>query len=129
MSEGTALPYPVKELLTAARLEVAAELRGDGKDGTKVSLSAGRRTARPDGRHEYVFDCKKWSDALDGKPALIRPSRSTGPWSPAEVSRMPEGKVRVVSEADLGAAPAHVQIREDDAAAWRVLAERLESVG
>ncbi|MGW5490642.1 AAA domain-containing protein [Streptomyces olivaceoviridis] len=129
MSEGTALPYPVKELLTAARLEVAAELRGDGKDGTKVSLSAGRRTARPDGRHEYVFDCKKWSDALDGKPALIRPSRSTGPWSPAEVSRMPEGKVRVVTEADLGAAPAHVQIREDDAAAWRVLAERLESVG
>ncbi|MEW2156137.1 AAA domain-containing protein [Streptomyces sp. NPDC007189] len=129
MSEGTALPYPVKELLTAARLEVAAELRSDGKDGTKVSLSAGRRTGGGDGRHEYVFDCKKWSDALDGKPALIRPSRSTGPWSPAEVSRMPEGKVRVVTGADLGAAPAHVQIREDDAATWRVLAERLETVG
>lgn len=76
-----------------------------------------------------MFDCKKWSDALDGKSALIRPSRSTGPWSPAEVSRMPEGKVRVVTEADLGAAPAHVQIREDDAATWRVLAERLEAVG
>ncbi|MER8058637.1 MULTISPECIES: AAA domain-containing protein [unclassified Streptomyces] len=129
MSEGTALPYPVRELLAAARLEVAAELRGDGKDGAKVSLSAGHRTAGADGRHEYVFDCKKWSGALDGKPVLIRPSRSTGPWSPAEASRMPEGKVRVVTEADLGAAPARAQIREDDAASWRVLAERLETVG
>ncbi|MGN9761062.1 AAA domain-containing protein [Streptomyces sp. SD31] len=129
MNDVEGLPYPVKELLAAARLEVAAELRGDGKEGGKVSLSAGRRVATADGRHEYLFDCERWLDGLDGRAALVRASRSVGAWTPAEVSRMPEGKVRVVTEADLGAMPAHVQIREDDAAPWRVLAERLEAVG
>ncbi|MGW7524439.1 AAA domain-containing protein [Streptomyces sp. NPDC054783] len=119
----------MKELLAAARLEVAAELRSDGKDGSKVSLSAGRRVSSADGRNEYLFDCKKWLDGLDGKAALVRASRSTGAWTPAEVSRMPEGKVRVATGADLGATPSHVQIREDDAAPWRVLVERLETVG
>ncbi|MEU2850915.1 AAA domain-containing protein [Streptomyces syringium] len=129
MSEGSALPYPVNELLTSVRLEVAAELHGDGKEGQKVSLSAGRRISTADDRHEYLFDCRKWLDALDGKPALVRASRSTGDWAPAEASRMPDGKVRLVTVADLGGAPAHVQIREDDAASWRALAERLEMVG
>ncbi|WP_424890618.1 AAA domain-containing protein [Streptomyces sp. XH2] len=129
MTEETALPYPVRELLTAVRLEIAAELRSNGKDGAKVSLSAGRRISAAEGRHEYVFDCKKWLDALDGKPALLRPSRSSGEWARAEVSRMPEGRVRVVTSADLGGAPAHVQVREDEAASWRTLAERLEKVG
>lgn len=125
MNGAAGLPYPVKELLTAARLEIAAELLSDGK----VSLSAGRRVSTADGKHEYLFDCKRWLDALDGKAALVRMSRSTGEWTPAEVSRMPEGKVRVVTGADLGATPSHVQIREDDAATWRVLVERLETVG
>ncbi|MFF8778492.1 AAA domain-containing protein [Streptomyces sp. NPDC015140] len=129
MNEAAGLPYPVKELLTAARLEIAAELRSDGKDGGKVSLSAGRRVSAADGSHEYLFDCKRWLDALDGKATLVRMSRSTGGWTPAEVSRMPDGKVRVVTGADLGATPSHVQIREDDAATWRVLVERLETVG
>ncbi|WP_188142312.1 AAA domain-containing protein [Streptomyces cyaneochromogenes] len=129
MNKPAGLPYPVKELLTAARLEVAAELRSDGKDGSKVSLSAGRRVSSVDGSHEYLFDCKRWLDELDGKAVLVRASRSTGAWTPAEVSRMPEGKVRVVTEADLGPTPSHAQIREDDAAPWRVLVERLETVG
>ncbi|MEU5425273.1 AAA domain-containing protein [Streptomyces olivoreticuli] len=129
MSEGAARPYPVNELLDAARLEIAAELHSDGKEGQKASLSAGRRISTADDRHEYLFDCRKWLDALDGKPALVRASRSTGDWAPAEVSRMPDGKVRLVTVTDLGGAPAHVQIREDDAASWRALAERLETVG
>ncbi|MFF7066675.1 hypothetical protein [Streptomyces pseudovenezuelae] len=61
-----------------------------------------------DGRHEYLFDCKRWLDTLDGKAALVRRSRSTGESTPAEVSRLPEGKVRVVTAADLGSAPSHV---------------------
>ncbi|WP_369029477.1 hypothetical protein [Streptomyces adonidis] len=129
MNEAAGSPYPVRELLTAARLEVAAELRSDGKEGGKVSLSAGRRVSSADGRHEYLFDCKRWLDELDGRAALVRASRSTGVWTPAEASRMPEGKVRVVTEADLGPTPSHAQIREDDAAPWRVLVERLETVG
>ncbi|MEV8045600.1 hypothetical protein AB0P02_17425 [Streptomyces griseoluteus] len=43
-----------------------------------MSLSAGRRVATADGRHEYLFGCKRWLDALDGKATLVRPSRSTG---------------------------------------------------
>ncbi|MFE2022474.1 AAA domain-containing protein [Streptomyces sp. NPDC059499] len=42
---------------------------------------------------------------------------------------MPEGKVRLTTAADLGAAPSNVQIREDDTAGLRVLAERLQAVG
>ncbi|WP_267912693.1 hypothetical protein [Streptomyces adelaidensis] len=38
---GTTRPYPVKELRTAVRLEIAAELRSDAKDGVKVPLSKG----------------------------------------------------------------------------------------
>lgn len=130
MGENTTQPYPVKELLAAVRLEIAAELRSDGKDGQKVSLSAGRRTSTADHRHEYLFQCRRWPETLDAtKPVLVRASRSSGEWAQADVARMPEGKVRLVTTADLGHAPAHVQIREDDAASWRALAERLETVG
>ncbi|MFJ4624044.1 hypothetical protein [Streptomyces sp. NPDC088812] len=60
---------------------------------------------------------------------LVRPSRSTDAWAPAEAKRLPDGSVRLVTTLDLGNAPANVQIREDDAAGWRTLAERLEAVG
>lgn len=129
MAQESTRPYPVDELLTAVRLEVTAELRSDGNDNQKVPLSAGRRTASADGRHEYLFQCRKWQDGLDGKPVLVRLSRSTGEWAAAEAKRLPDSKVRLTTTADLGNAPANVQIREDDSAGWRILAERLESVG
>ncbi|WP_435886548.1 AAA domain-containing protein [Streptomyces hirsutus] len=129
MAQESTRPYPVDELLTAVRLEVAAELRSDGKDNQKVPLSQGRRTSSTEGRHKYLFQCRKWQDGLDGKPVLVRPSRSTGAWAQAEAKRLPDGNVRLTTAVDLGNAPAHVQIREDDAAGWRTLAERLEAVG
>lgn len=129
MTEKAGLPYPVTELLTAVRLEVAAELRSDGKDGAKVSLAAGRRLSTSDQRYEYVYVCKRWPASLDGKPVLVRASGARGEWSPADVARMPDGKVRVVTALDLGGRPANVQIREDESGSLRVLAERLETVG
>ncbi|WP_187280418.1 hypothetical protein [Streptomyces sp. IB2014 016-6] len=102
MTKESGLPYPVPELLTAVRLEIAAELRGDGKDSAKVSLSAGRRISAFDQRYEYLYTCRKWLASLDGKPALIRASGSRDEWSPADVARMPDGKVRVVTALDLG---------------------------
>lgn len=78
MAQESTRPYPVGELLAAVRLEVAAELRSDGKDEQKVALSKGRRTSHSEARHEYLFQCRKWQDGLDGKPVLVRPSRSTG---------------------------------------------------
>ncbi|WP_371580712.1 AAA domain-containing protein [Streptomyces sp. NBC_01314] len=129
MAEGTTRPHPVNELLTAVRLEIAAELRNDAKDGVKVSLSKGRRVSSWDGRHEYLFECRTWQAALDGKDVLVRASRSTGEWASAEVARIPEGKVRLTTAAALGVSPANVQIREDETAGLRVLVERLESVG
>ncbi|MFI6692079.1 AAA domain-containing protein [Streptomyces sp. NPDC050433] len=129
MTKESGLPYPVPELLTAVRLEIAAELRSDGKDSAKVSLSAGRRISASDQRYEYLYACRKWLASLDGKPALVRASGSRGEWSPADVARMPDGKVRVVTALDLGGSPGNVQIREDESASSRVLAERLETVG
>ncbi|MFD8522097.1 AAA domain-containing protein [Streptomyces capillispiralis] len=129
MTQQSTRPYPVDELLTAVRLEVAAELRSDGKDEQKVALSKGRRTSHTEERHEYLFQCRKWQDGLDGKPVLVRLSRSTAAWAPAEAKRLPDGTVRLTTAVDLGASPANVQIREDDAAGWRTLAERLEAVG
>ncbi|HET6359759.1 AAA domain-containing protein [Streptomyces sp.] len=129
MAAETNLPYPVKELLAAVRLEVAAELRNDAKDALKVSLSSGKRVSSSDGRHEYLFTCRKWQESMSGKPVLVRPSRSTGEWAPAEAAPMPEGKVRLTTAVDLGGAPPNVQIREDDTVGARVLAERFESVG
>ncbi|MGC4997207.1 AAA domain-containing protein [Streptomyces sp. DT195] len=129
MAQESTRPYPVDELLSAVRLEIAAELRGDGKDNQKVPLSQGRRSSSIDGRYEYLFQCHKWQDDLDGKPVLVRLSRSTGDWAQAEAKRLPDGSVRLTTAVDLGHAPANVQIREDDAAGWRALAERLEAVG
>ncbi|MFI6387470.1 AAA domain-containing protein [Nonomuraea sp. NPDC050540] len=119
-------PFPVEELLRAVRLEVAAELRGDG-DGEKLSLSAGRRIGKHGERHEYLFSCKAWKDRFAGERQLIRLSRSRGAWEPAEVQRMPDGRVRVRTVADLGEQPGNVQVREDETAGWEAVAERLES--
>ncbi|ALO93488.1 DNA topoisomerase I [Streptomyces hygroscopicus subsp. limoneus] len=119
----------VAELMRAARLEVAAELRSDGGNGPKASLREGRRTSGAGEGYEYEFECKRWPDALNGKPLLIRASRSRGSWAPVEAAPLSGQKIRVVTEADLGPNPAQVQLRVDDSATWRVLAERLATVG
>ena len=129
MAQESSRPYPVDELLAAVRLEVAAEMRSDGRDEQKVPLSNGRRISHSGAQHEYLFQCRKWQDGLDGKPLLVRPSRSTGNWAPAEAKRLPDGGVRLTTAVDLGESPTNVQVREDDAAGWRTLAERLEAVG
>jgi hypothetical protein len=49
----------------------------------------------------YLFDCRRWLETLDGKPALVRAFRPIGEWAQAEVSRMPDNTVRVVAAADL----------------------------
>lgn len=121
-------PYPVEEFLTAVRAEIRAEHRNDAESAVKVALSKGRLLSQ-DGTREYLFECRTWHDSLDGVPVLARLSRSRKAWDPAEVSRAPDGTVRLVTKADLGVAPANVQIRKDDSANWAALAERLESVG
>ncbi|MFI5773695.1 AAA domain-containing protein [Streptomyces sp. NPDC051658] len=117
------------ELLRAARLEIAAELRSDGGNKAKASLSEGRRLSVSGSQREYEFSFKRWPETLNGLPLLVRPSRSQGPWTPAEVTRLPDNRVRVVTEADLGHAPRQVQLRADDSQTWKVLAERLMAVG
>lgn len=126
---GSGRPKPVDELLRAAQLEIAAELRSDGGNKPKASLREGRRLSVSGPQHEYEFSFKRWPEALNGMPLLVRPSRSQGPWTPAEVTRLPDNKVRFVTEADLGHAPGPVQLRADESQTWKVLAERLESVG
>lgn len=123
------LPYPAEELLAAVRAEIAAEYRSDAEGAVKVPLSKGRRTSRAGETHEYVFQCRRWHDSLDGHPVVVRASRSQAAWASAEASRLPDGNVRLATRADLGPNPAHVQIRLDEAANWAVLAERIEAVG
>lgn len=122
-------PYPVEELLTAVRAEILAELRSDAVGAPKVALSKGRLLSQSGGTREYLFECRTWHDSLDGVSVLARPSRSRKAWDPAEASRAPDGTVRLVTKADLGAAPANIQIRKDDSANWAALAERLETAG
>ncbi|WP_406527592.1 AAA domain-containing protein [Streptomyces sp. I8-5] len=117
------------ELLRAAHLEIAAEFRSDGGSKAKASLSNGRKLSVSGPQREYEFSFKRWPEALNGLPLLVRPSRSQGPWTPAEATRLPDNRVRIVTEADLGHAPRQVQLRADDSQTWRVLAERLTSVG
>lgn len=126
---GAGHPYPVDEFLAAVRAEILAEHRNDAESAVKVALSKGRLLSNSGGTREYSFECRTWHDSLDGVPVLARASRSRKAWSPAEASRAPDGTVRLVTRADLGSAPATVQIRQDDSANWAALAERLETVG
>ncbi|MCG5216116.1 AAA domain-containing protein [Streptosporangium soli] len=122
-------PYPVEELLRAVRLEIAAEFRSDG-DGEKVSLTAGRLTGGNGEMREYLFSCKGWKAAFAGEKLLIRLSNSRrDPWVSAEATRMPDGRVRVRTTADLGRQPGNTQLRKDDSAGLEAIAERLESAG
>ncbi|WP_198533882.1 AAA domain-containing protein [Streptomyces odonnellii] len=117
------------ELLTAVRSEILAERRGDGGDAHKVPLSGGRRVSSAGGRFEYLFACKKWNEALDGVPVLMRESQARGLWASAEASRMPDGTVRLITTEDYGPSVRNAQVRKDDAAGLVTLAARLESAG
>ncbi|WP_182899531.1 AAA domain-containing protein [Microbispora sp. H10830] len=120
--------FPIDQLLRAVRLEIAAELRSDG-DGEKLSLSEGRRLGHSAERYEYLFSCKAWKEIFSGERLLIRPSRSRDAWASAEVRRMPDGRVKVRTPADLGAGPIQAQVRLDETAGWEAVVERLESAG
>ncbi|MGW5685085.1 AAA domain-containing protein [Nonomuraea sp. NPDC003754] len=120
-------PFPVDELLRAVRLEIAAELRSDG-DGEKLSLTGGRVVGNNGEKREYLFFCRSWKEIFSGDKLLIRPERSREAWVSAEVARMPDGKIRVRTTADLRQ-PANAQLRLDDSVGLETLVERLETAG
>jgi hypothetical protein len=122
-------PQDLADLLRAARLEVAAELRDEARGAVKASLVGGSRVGGGGDRFEYVYHYRRWPPEFTDKPLLIRPSQSRGPWTAAEVAGAPDGRRRVVTALDLGPVPEPVQVREDDAASWRVLEDRLNALG
>ncbi|MGW0806604.1 AAA domain-containing protein [Nonomuraea sp. NPDC002799] len=118
-------PFPIDELVRAVRLEIAAELRADG-DGEKIALSAGRRTGGAGEIREYLFSCRSWKNALSSEKLVIRLSRSKDPWARAEATRMPDGKVKVRTTADLGHDPGNAQLRKDETVGLESVLDRLE---
>ena len=121
-------PRAVEELVTAVRAEIAACRRDSSEGSEKVVLHGGRRVSGGE-RAEYLFNCRSWRDSFSSRPLLVRLERSRQAWEPAEAAQLPDGRVRVVTAADLGPAQASALLREDDASNWVVLAERLEAVG
>ena len=128
MAERRAEPYPVAHLHRAVEAEITAIRHDEMKNAAKISLHGGRLVRRSGEEREYLFSCKKWKEELGAKDLLIRPSRSRDPWEPAEATRMPDEKVRVVTGMDLGPPPLSAQLVEDDAAGLEALAERLQQV-
>lgn len=118
----------IEQLLKAAQLEIVAARRDDAKTADKASLTTGERIAG-DGanRYEYLFSCRAWPDSFEDVGLVIRPARGRGEWAPAEITASPDGRRRVITEADLGAQPPNIQVREDDAAGWEKLAARLQA--
>jgi hypothetical protein len=129
VTEGHGGPYPVTDLLRAVRSEIRAVLRNELRNAEKIGLHDGQEVRRDGDEREYLFSCRRWNDAFGAKDLLIRRSRATGRWAPADVQRMPDGKVRVLTSADLGAPPVNAQLVEDETGGLEALAERLEQVG
>ncbi|MFJ8042327.1 AAA domain-containing protein [Kitasatospora sp. NPDC096147] len=122
-------PAPVEDLLTAVRAEIVACRRDAAERAEKVFLHHGRRIAAAEDRFEYLFTCRSWPESMDAKALVVRPAQSKVPWAAAEVSRLPDGTVRVVTSTDLGPSLASALLREDDASTWVALGQRLEAVG
>ncbi|MGK8466486.1 AAA domain-containing protein [Nocardia cyriacigeorgica] len=122
MAESEPATFPVPDLLRAVRAEISAALNGDAASGDKVVLHDGRRR----GTNEYVFSCKAWKQSLTGKDLLIKRTRSRAAWEKAEAAPMPDGSIRVVTEADLGATIPSATLTEDDTVGLEKLVERLE---
>jgi len=91
----------VQNLLTAVRAEIAACRRDAAEGAEKVSLHSGHRVSSGE-RSEYLFACRSWRDLFNNKPLLVRPERSEQPWAVTEAARLPDGRVRVVTSAELG---------------------------
>ncbi|MES9541065.1 AAA domain-containing protein [Actinomadura sp. NPDC000600] len=129
MAEQRALTHPIPDLLQATRAEITALLHDDRAGAPKITLRAGRLVAQAGDEHEYVFECRRWNKALVGKDLLIRAARSKAPWERAVATRSPDGKVRVVTAADLGQRPEGATLTEDETSGWEVLADRLAQAG
>ncbi|MEW2355966.1 AAA domain-containing protein [Spirillospora sp. NPDC029432] len=121
-----AVPDPVPDLLRAVRSEIRAMLHDELRNAEKVSLRDGRVERLAGDEREYLFSCKRWNESFSVKDLVIRRVRSSEPWARAQVQRMPDGKVRVVTGADLGPAPVSAELAEDETAGLATLAERLE---
>ncbi len=121
-------PGPVGEFLRAIDAEIAAVLHSDLSGSEKVSLRDGRLVGRTGDEREYLFSCTRWNETFEVKDLLVRTTRPRRPWAQAEASRLPGGKVRVITEADLGERPEGAQLAEDETAGLRALAERLREV-
>ncbi|WP_190864921.1 AAA domain-containing protein [Actinomadura sp. RB99] len=113
----------------ALQLEIAATLHSDMTNAEKVSLHDGRLVRQSGAEREYLFSCRGWREYFASKDLLIRTSRSRGPWEHVEVARMPDGKIRATTEANLGARSVNAQLVEDDTAGLVALTERLEQLG
>ncbi|GAA4148220.1 AAA domain-containing protein [Actinomadura keratinilytica] len=128
MADGHTGPGPVEEFLRAVDAEITAVLHDARSGAEKVSLRDGRLTGRTGDEREYLFSCARWNEGFAVKDLLVRPTGSRRPWAQAEVTRLPGGKVRVVTEADLGERCESAQLVEDETAGLRALAERLRQV-
>ncbi|WP_067479655.1 AAA domain-containing protein [Actinomadura hibisca] len=129
MTERRTGPYPIPDLHRAVRAEITAALNSDMTGAPGLPLSDGTWIGGSGDEREYLFSCKSWRDAFHGKRLLIRLSRGSAPWAPAQIQRMHDGKIKVVTAADLGSAPRNARLVEDDTAGLEILAEKLERAG
>lgn len=120
--------YPIDDLVTAIRHEIAAILSASGSDAEKTTLRDGSLLANTDAGYDYVFSTQKWRPAPRNR-YLLRPSRSRKQWSRATASLMPDGKVRLTSTTDLGQNPGSMQLRADDTVTLELLADRIAAIG
>jgi hypothetical protein len=107
----------------AIDLEIEAILTGSATD--TIPLRQGTRTGEDGDGFEYLFQARTKPDIA--RRSLVRSSTSRGRWERAAATVLLDGKVRVTTPADLGPAPANVQLREDATSPWEQLAERISA--
>ena len=115
--------HPIDDFLRAIRNEKTAVLHSTGASNEHIVLHDGLQVGIDDG-FRYVFSARKWKDH-SGRGFLIRLSNSRGQWHPAAASAMPDGKIQVTTEVDLGRNPGKARLREDDTRELDRLVERL----
>ncbi len=121
--------HPIDEFLRAIRNEKSAFLNDTAVRDEDIVLQDGLQVGVEDDGFRYVFSsARKWKDHA-GRGFLIRPSGSRGPWQQATASAMPDGKVHVTTEADLGRTPRGARLREDETRELDRLVERLSALG
>ncbi|XVV04915.1 AAA domain-containing protein [Actinosynnema sp. CA-248983] len=120
--------HPVDDLLRAIQNEKAAVLHSTGASNEHIVRYDGLQVGVDDNEFRYVFSARKWKDH-SSRGFLIRPTTSRGQWHPATASAMPDGKVQVTTELDLGRDPRGARLREDDTRELDRLVERLTTLG